>query len=79
MFEAILDDGVPRSVIRDSHIVSNEAAALLAAGQVDQFVQMRDKDLRAAVESFLQLRSGVDFEPTPPLTEFDLDDDEAWA
>lgn len=79
MFEAILDDGVPRSVIRDSHIVSKEAAALLATGQVDQFVQMRHKDLRAAVESFLQLRSGVDFEPTPPLTEFDLDDDEAWA
>ncbi|HEY5877489.1 MAG TPA: DUF262 domain-containing protein [Nakamurella sp.] len=79
MFEAILDDAVPLSVIRDSHLVSNETAALLATGRSDDFLLARDKDLRAAVESFLRRRSGIDFEPTPPLDEFDLDDDEAWA
>lgn len=79
MFEAILDDAVPLSVIRDSHLVSNEAAALLATGRGDDFLLARNKDLRAAVESFLRRRSGVDFEPTPPLDEFDLDDDEAWT
>ncbi len=79
LFEAILDDAVPLAVIRDSHVVSNEAAALLATSRPEDFLRTRDKDLRAAVESFLRQRSGVDFEPTPPLDEFDLDDDEAWA
>lgn len=79
MFEAILDDAVPLSLIRDSHLVSNETASLLATSQAEDFLLARDRDLREAVESFLRHRSGVDFEPTPPLDEFDLDDDEAWA
>lgn len=79
MFEAVLDDDVPAGVIRASHLVSDEAAALLATNGHEKFLLSRDRDLRAAVDSFLRRRSGVDFEPTPPLDEFDLDDDEAWA
>ncbi|MFN8198698.1 MAG: DUF262 domain-containing protein [Nakamurella multipartita] len=79
LFESGRDDAVPLRVVRDSHLVSDEAAAQLATGRAEVFLMTRDQDLRTAVGAFLRRRSGVEFEPTPPLSEFDLDDDEAWA
>ncbi|MFD0483445.1 DUF262 domain-containing protein [Kineococcus sp. GCM10028916] len=58
-----------------SHAVSSAASDALARQDVDGFLRLREEELTSLLTDFVTRRSGVDFDTTPPLAEFDLDDD----
>lgn len=58
-----------------SHVVTDRASTLLGDGEVGGFLKQRQVDLEAELERFLVQACEWDFESTPPLSSFDLDDD----
>lgn len=61
--------------VRKSHVVSDAAATALANGDFNDFLDLRRGDLDGVVRSFLERRTGRGLESTPPLEDFDFDDD----
>jgi len=70
-----LDRGRFGDVVRRSHIVSDRAAHALDRGDFEAFLDLRNDDLTALTADFLGRRTGSGLESTPPLEDFDFDDD----
>lgn len=68
-------DDIDWPAVLNSHALSAEMIAALAAGDTEEFLSARDAELRPRLRRFLDARCEWDFEDTPPLATLDLDED----
>lgn len=61
--------------VLDSHLIDDQSASLLAAGETEQFVLRRQDRLSQLRTDFLRTHAERDFEDTGTLASYDFDDE----
>ncbi len=67
---------VDRTSIRDSHLITPEMQHMYVNGDYEGFLTNRETLISRQTSKFLSLQTGSGFEPTLPLSSYDLDEDE---
>lgn len=62
--------------VRDSHFIPAHAPFATRDGGMAQFVEQRTEVIGSAVREFVEQMAGDSFDDSPPLSGFDLDDDD---
>lgn len=71
------EGGVDAAAVLASHVITVDAQKALVAHDTDRFVTIREEAVEQRTLDFLETRAEWTFESTPPLSTFEVDDDDS--